>query len=109
MSLAEEDLAAVTEDEKKKIEDEKRRIEASRGIKRKRNPSVDNKKIISANSGFSIKAKNVPGVAITETSKARFQIDSLSSDSYWLMVKNPSYWLSARGPTHCCVGVIENL
>ena len=87
MSLAEEDLAAVTEDEKKKIEDEKRRIEASRGIKRKRNPSIDNKKLISANSGPPIKAKNVPGVAITETSKGRFQINSLSSDSYWLMGK----------------------
>ena len=86
VSLAEDDLAAVTEDEKKKIEDEKRRIEASRGIKRKRNPSVDNKKVggkIGANVGPPIKARNAPGVAITETSKARFQIDAPSSISDW--------------------------
>ena len=75
--MAEEDLAGVTEDEKRKIEDEKRKIDASRGIKRKRNPSVDNKKVLGnslRNLGPPIKPGNTPGVAITETSKACFQI-----------------------------------
>ena len=86
VSLAEEDLAAITEDEKRKIEEEKRKIDASRGIKRKRNPSVDNKKLLGnslRNLGPPIKPgppRNAPGVAITETSKARFQIEFSISD-----------------------------
>ena len=97
VSLAEEDLAGVTEDEKRKIEDEKRKIDASRGIKRKRNPSVDNKKVLGnslRNLGPPIKPRNAPGVAITETSKARFQITHLESSLadktraiYWLSIE----------------------
>lgn len=76
-SLAEEDLAGITSDEKKKIENEKRKIEFSKGIKRKRNSSVDNKILPGSslrNLGPPINpsgvARNAPGVAITETSKS---------------------------------------